>query len=249
MLLWDMDRYADAGGFGPGRRGRGGPPIRTVHFWGEKCWEMMNLEKIETYRNPFEKGKGRDIETSSCGSTWLGHGWATRAPSASLNLRDGAGEKRERERGIVTVFFEFGVYLHGRQCLKNFTSHIRSANPGCSASVSLRRLLRKKVRKSRTPFLSWPFEDFWCWWKHVKAYGNSMQQKNHGAIHISYSYVMYAGYQWMSSDIMSWFCLLTMFLGKGVGQESPPAGGPRAWHWRFHWPLWHQREVRHRIWN
>jgi hypothetical protein len=248
MLLWDMDRYADAGGFGPGRRGRGGPPIRTVHFWGEKCWEMMNLEKIETYRNPFEKGKGRDIETSSCGSTWLGHGWATRAPSASLNLRDGAGEK-ERERGIVTVFFEFGVYLHGRQCLKNFTSHIRSANPGCSASVSLRRLLRKKVRKSRTPFLSWPFEDFWCWWKHVKAYGNSMQQKNHGAIHISYSYVMYAGYQWMSSDIMSWFCLLTMFLGKGVGQESPPAGGPRAWHWRFHWPLWHQREVRHRIWN
>ena len=57
----------------------------------------MNLEKIETYRNPFEKGKGRDIETSSCGSARVGHGWATRAPSASLNLRDGAGEK-ERER-------------------------------------------------------------------------------------------------------------------------------------------------------
>ena len=72
----------------------------------------MNLEKIETYRNPFEKGKGRDIETSSCGSAWLGHGWATRAPSASLNLGDGAGEK-ERERGIVTVFLSLGSICMG----------------------------------------------------------------------------------------------------------------------------------------
>ena len=54
----------------------------------------MNLAKIETYRNPFEKGKGRDIETSSCGSVWLGHGWALASMFKEFHLTSSISKSR-----------------------------------------------------------------------------------------------------------------------------------------------------------